>query len=321
MPWIVGIDEAGYGPNLGPFVMTSVACRVPEKLTTRNLWKVLRPAVRRPNEPEDGRLVIEDSKVVYSTARGLLDLETGVQATLAPCRSGEEKTLAEYIDWACPGSHDDLRGERWYTGTSKLPIVARIEDLRPCADQFGKACTKRNVTWGPVRSVAICTDRFNQIVDRWDSKGAVLGHALGELLAEARALDGADEPILFTIDKHGGRNTYAAMLQEAIPDGMVVAQVEGMERSEYVVLGLDREIRLVFQPRADSEHFCVALASMFSKYLREALMREFNRFWQDHVPDLKATAGYPGDSHRFFEQIEGAAGRLGIPKTALWRRR
>ena len=28
MPWIVGIDEAGYGPNLGPFVMTAVASRV-----------------------------------------------------------------------------------------------------------------------------------------------------------------------------------------------------------------------------------------------------------------------------------------------------
>src|SRR5437016_4219233 len=30
MPWLIGMDEAGYGPNLGPFVMSAVACKVPE---------------------------------------------------------------------------------------------------------------------------------------------------------------------------------------------------------------------------------------------------------------------------------------------------
>jgi ribonuclease HII len=321
MPWIVGIDEAGYGPNLGPFVMTSVACRVPAKLVTHDWWKVLRSAVRRPHEPDDGRLLIEDSKVVYSTARGLHALETGVLATLAPGGTGKEHTLAEYVDWACPSCHADLRGEPWYAGTSRLPIVANTDDLQAAAEQFRNACLKRNVAWGPVRSVAVCPGRFNQLVERWDSKGAVLGDALADLLAQNRTLDDPDEPITFLIDKHGGRNTYAAMLQDAIPDGMVVASAEGMERSVYSVLGLSRPIRFIFQPRADAEHFCVALASMFSKYLREVLMLEFNRFWQQHVPQLKATAGYHGDASRFFEQIEAVANRLGISKATLWRQR
>ena len=64
MPWMIGIDEAGYGPNLGPLVMTSVACRMPEQLRETNLWKVLKKVVRRQSDPEDSRFVVDDSKLV-----------------------------------------------------------------------------------------------------------------------------------------------------------------------------------------------------------------------------------------------------------------
>ena len=102
---------------------------------------------------------------------------------------------------------------------------------------------------------------------------------------------------------------------------IVLVRQEGMSRSVYEVLGLTREMHLTFQPRADSEHFCVALASMTSKYLRELLMGEFNQFWQRHVPGVKPTAGYPGDAARFLKDITPAAQRLGISEAALWRRK
>ncbi len=82
MAWIVGVDEAGYGPNLGPFVMTSVACRADDALADACLWSALRPAVRRAADIDDGRLAVDDSKAVYSTTRGLAALERGVLAAL-----------------------------------------------------------------------------------------------------------------------------------------------------------------------------------------------------------------------------------------------
>src|ERR1051325_10261583 len=74
--WQIGIDEAGYGPNLGPFVMTLVACRS----KASDLWDDMRSGVRRADEAADQRLVVADSKQVYSPARGCAELERTVLA-------------------------------------------------------------------------------------------------------------------------------------------------------------------------------------------------------------------------------------------------
>ena len=60
---------------------------------------------------------------------------------------------------------------------------------------------------------------------------------------------------------------------------------------------------------------------MISKYVREVLMLEFNRFWQKQVPGLRATAGYPMDSTRFFDEIRPAVERLGMEVATVWRQR
>jgi hypothetical protein len=306
MPWMVGIDEAGYGPNLGPLVMTAVACRVPEELAGADLWQVLHSVVRRHGGRDDGRLVIDDSKLVHTS--GLGKLEAGF---LAAMNSHSSPRLADCLDQVCSGSHAELKNEPWYDGNTVLPIAAG----GPAVPDLSRA--HPGVSWTGPRSVVICPRRFNELLDRHGSKAAVLVSAFGDLLAGILDGDGS-EPMSFHIDKHGGRNFYGAMLQDLVPDGMVLAVEEGPERSIYRVMGR-RELAFTFQPRADAAHLCVALASMISKYLREVLMIEFNAFWRRHLPDLKPTAGYPQDARRFFTAIQPVAAQLGIDERALWR--
>ena len=76
MPWVVGIDEAGYGPNLGPLVEACVGLYLPDE--DRAGWKSLSESIRRAGDPPDRRLVVDDSKRVYSGGNGFDELERTV---------------------------------------------------------------------------------------------------------------------------------------------------------------------------------------------------------------------------------------------------
>ena len=64
-----------------------------------------------------------------------------------------------------------------------------------------------------------------------------------------------------------------------------------------------------------------ALASMTAKYLRELSMRAFNEYWCARVPNLRPTAGYPGDASRFRGEVAALQRELGIADRVMWRGR
>src|SRR5438128_11064 len=116
MPWVVGIDEAGYGPNLGPLAQAAVALHLPDD--DLGGWETLKSSVRRSHEDDDGRLLIDDSKKVYAGGDGLDDLERGVFAADGRKRIGFGKFLASLCVADCL---DGLTCEHWYESDHRLP--------------------------------------------------------------------------------------------------------------------------------------------------------------------------------------------------------
>jgi hypothetical protein len=123
-------------------------------------------------------------------------------------------------------------------------------------------------------------------------------------------------PTVVIADKHGGRNRYGDLLVDCLDGRMVTCRGESRATSIYRV----GPTELRFEAKAE-RHFPVAISSMISKYVRELTMELFNRFWRNHLPELKPTHGYPRDSHRFRRDVAEVQSRLAIADEVLWRER
>src|SRR5262249_24162218 len=156
-------------PNLGPFVMSAVACQVPDAHTAGDLWAPLEAAVRRGRGKRDTRLIVDDSKVVYSATRGLSHLERGALTLL----DGRPGRLSDLIGLLCADDADEIAAEVWYTGTTALPCSALADELGPIRAAFEEACRAGGLCHWRARSAVVCPARFNAIVERTGTKGAV----------------------------------------------------------------------------------------------------------------------------------------------------
>ena len=320
MPLLIGTDEAGYGPNLGPLTITATAWNLPDGLRPEALWDALASVLTNAPTRNDSRLHVADSKQVYSAGRSIASLERSVHAFLRilklPTGSvaelcggiGPERFDADYSS-VLSGIVDELR----------LPDVADDSDCVSQSTAVARVLAESGVSLVSIRTRIIFAPEFNAAVAQTDSKGKVLSAAtlqlISDAVADATAADESNEATGWVVcDKHGGRNRYDDVISDAFPDKFVFSQEESGPRSVYKVGNLE----FCFRTKAEAV-LPVALASMVSKYVREVIMKQFNRFWQHHISDLKATKGYPMDAKRFWNDIKDTAKNLNIEKSSIWR--
>jgi len=314
MGLFLGMDEAGYGPNLGPLVVTATVWQVPDQPVDVDFWQAFAKVLTRSTPIPPTHLHIDDSKRVYQSSRGLGSLEKSVLCTLRLL--GWTPDSFDQLCTLLQGEHPPERPEPWFDGADlPLPESIDAESVANIAERWSQACQSAHIRLLAVRSDVVLPKRFNDLVRQFDNKSQALSHISFNLLRRVWDPD-TTQPTLVVADKHGGRNHYGQLLAEILDDRFFFTTEEGRIRSRYRVGA--SEVR--FQMKAESE-FPVAVASLVCKYVRELAMELFNRFWQQHVDGLKPTKGYPVDARRFKAEITEMQQRLGIPDEILWRAR
>jgi len=320
MGLLIGMDEAGYGPNLGPLVVGLTAWRVPGDPRDSDLWSDFDSVVDQSGQRPSSHLHVADSKDVYAPARGLMQLETAVQAGLRLAGINADSFHALHGQ-LCPDAQHSLPGsdalqEPWHADADLgLPRVADPRRVAGFEDDWSQCCAAHNVTLTRIAGDVVQPSRFNALTRQADSKGVALTRISLNLLRAIWDPD-SEERVLIIADKHGGRNRYDTFLEEIIDGQMIFRVQESRSCSRYRIGNSE----IWFQTRAE-QHLPVALASMVAKYVRELSMELFNRFWCQRIPDLRPTRGYPVDAKRFRAEIADTQRQLNILDEDLWRAR
>ena len=123
MRW-VGIDEAGYGPNLGPMVMTAVVAEstagagANSRASTLDFWGDLAATVDRAGGDPD-RIWVDDSKAILHGGKGRDRLEIACLAAVHAARDELPGCLGDLVAVLGAGSLADIELARWVEARSK----------------------------------------------------------------------------------------------------------------------------------------------------------------------------------------------------------
>ncbi len=321
MAILAGIDEAGYGPILGPLVVSGVVFRIPDEDLNASLWNTLRSSVSKTPSRAGRRVVVVDSKKLYHSRGSLLPLERTALVMLAVA-GRRPRSWRGLLRVLAPEVVDQLDQYPWYARVDPaLPLSDGVGDIGVQANAIRRDCATHRVEPLGVFSEPLLEGHYNRLVKNTRNKAVVLLGLALRLADRIMRTASPRERIRLCVDRLGGRQHYREPLVTAMPGHELQILEESPERSAYRLVRSARVCEIEFATRGEDRHFPVALASVYSKYLRELFMHVFNDYWSGRVADLKPTAGYYSDARRWLRDARPALARAGIDRSLLIRER
>jgi len=308
---VVGVDENGLGPRLGPLVVTAVTVTAEDE-------RAAKVALGRPGRAFAAR--INDSKklVTYKEnalgeawARVLGAALGGPVGSPAELVGGLSLDPEARLREPCPPDDDHVRQ---CFATDGEAFEADETLLRSVRSDLGRL-EKRGLRLASVRVAIVCTRRLNDAAARGTTRFQVDLHAMERLVLDARARGERD--VIAVCGKVGGYDRYADAFGP-LSGRLHAAVCEGRARSEYALPGLGR---MAFVRDADQRHLVVCLASLVGKYVRDLLTARAVRHHKRTLPHLPMVSGYHDPvTTRFIEDTAHVRVASRFPQECFERR-
>ncbi len=284
---IVGIDENGLGPQLGPLIVTAVGLDIEGDYDAQACAQL------------GQSLALGDSKAF--SAVGHMQQAEGF--TLALCQKlwdTSPSTMDALCDQliaegsrslkrSCP---DALNQRQCWQAPMPLPAWGgTIQNGQTSLERL--AAQGIHLRWAQSR--VVCVKRLNDARSQGRTRLRVNLDQFEHLIEAAWQSLGNDSKIICGMV--GGMRHYEKHLQR-IP----IAQGLEQKRQQCAYRSTQGG-ELSFEVDADAQHLPVGLASMVGKYLRELFMERQNRFYQHHDKELSKVSGYHDPkTQKFIEQ-------------------
>lgn len=299
---VIGVDENGLGPWLGPLVCTAATIEV--SAYDARQW------TQRAE-----RLGIRDSK--QSSSFGHMARAEGLALALAERERGEQVTRMEaLLETIALESPDVLRsicpgGEAQAACWGPALRLPAFGGEAAEGERTLRAFEAHGARVIGCRTSPLCAKALNQ--NRTAGRNKLMMDLHGfERLVLASA-DGAED-VLAVCGLVGGIRAYGPRFAH-FQGARTLAESRGL--AAYAVPGLG-EVR--FELSADARHMPVGLASMVGKYMRELFMARSNRHWKERVPALRPASGYHDKVTKALVQATEAARREGdVPDECFFR--
>jgi ribonuclease HII len=321
---LAGIDEAGYGPLIGPLIVGCCAFEIegdPLAAELPCIWNNLRKLVSKKRCAKGKRIHVNDSKAVYSPSAGLKELEKAILSIFASANHWPV-SFDDFVNHVSGHCIEEMNRRAWYRGDADeiFPFSCDGTSMKLFSNGLRAECLRTNTRCVHLSARVLFEKPLNEMLTVTHNKASVLFSTaaihLDELIRKF-----SKQGLTIFCDRQGGREHYGSLLRLMFEDWHleIVSEIQG--DCEYRLSRSGEIVRILFKEKAEAQCLPVAAASMLSKYLREVFMHRLNKFWQQHLPELTPTAGYYTDGVRFLQDIQVKRYELGVPDAEIIRSR